>query len=243
MALVRRQIATTPHARVFKTFALTCILYFSLAFGANEWSPVIFNNTAPSSRMMHTNTLLNLAPCGGLTLMFGGIINTSSPVFEFTNETWIFRIETNSYVQVLGVEKAPTPRAGHTAVLIGDSAYIFGGYDQSSAKRDVWFFRQPSCDGSYMSNSWVSVDYACDDNCPAPRWGHSAIAYNNNMLVHGGSGSPWLYCNIEGLPVIDDGLWLFDTELLRWTHLLIAAVPRPAPRMGSGECIYLSRAR
>jgi len=53
---------------------------------------------------------------------FGG--STGSHVF---NDTWSFNISTRKWTEVQCTGSIPSPRAGHTAVLIDDVMYVYGG--------------------------------------------------------------------------------------------------------------------
>ena len=79
-------------------------------------------------------------------------------------------------------EGAPSPRGGHTAVLIGKSIYVFGGYGGSGYQRRDF-------DDLYTLNvdsfAWERLDRAVG-TVPERRSGHSAHAVRDNMVVYGG---------------------------------------------------------
>jgi len=43
------------------------------------------------------------------------------------NDTWSFNILTRKWTELQCTGSIPSPRAGHTAVLIDDFMYVFGG--------------------------------------------------------------------------------------------------------------------
>ncbi|KAF2115763.1 hypothetical protein BDV96DRAFT_55841 [Lophiotrema nucula] len=67
--------------------------------------------------------------------------------------------------------EVPSPRKGHTAVVVGDSIYVFGGktQDNTDEKGRIWVF-------STISNSWSHIDPAPDSQYPDHRWHHSAAS-------------------------------------------------------------------
>ncbi|KAF2735083.1 hypothetical protein EJ04DRAFT_222949 [Polyplosphaeria fusca] len=67
--------------------------------------------------------------------------------------------------------EVPRARKGHTAVVIGDSIYLFGGEGQGveEEKGRVWVYRT-------VSNSWSYLDPAEGSTAPLPRSGHSAAS-------------------------------------------------------------------
>jgi N-acetylneuraminic acid mutarotase len=70
-------------------------------------------------------------------LIFGGFVDGG----ERTNELWRFFFATNTWELIVSKEKVPTPRAGHSALLRGDTMVIFGGCDQDNEKlNDIWVY-------------------------------------------------------------------------------------------------------
>ncbi|KAF2745117.1 galactose oxidase [Sporormia fimetaria CBS 119925] len=63
----------------------------------------------------------------------------------------------------------PPPRKGHTAVVIGDDIYIFGGEGVAPENGRVWVF-------STISNSWSYLDSASNGLYPSHRAGHAAAS-------------------------------------------------------------------
>jgi hypothetical protein len=66
--------------------------------------------------------------------------------------------------------EVPAPRKGHTATVIGDSIYIFGGEGVSPEKGRIWVY-------STISNDWSHIDPSSPDApYPAHRSGHAAAS-------------------------------------------------------------------
>jgi hypothetical protein len=52
------------------------------------------------------------------------------------NDTWSFNILTREWTELQCTGSIPSPRAGHTVVLIDDFMYIFGGRGNHGAYLD-----------------------------------------------------------------------------------------------------------
>ena len=89
----------------------------------------------------------------------------------------------------------PVGRRGHTAVLYGNSMYIYGGYiDMKGSSAELWqfSFEETMC--------WTCVSpsaAASEVDSPVGRHSHSAVVHRHRMWVFGG---------LSGLTALDD-LW------------------------------------
>lgn len=63
----------------------------------------------------------------------------------------------------------PQPRKGHTAVVVGDNIYVFGGEGVEPENGRVWVY-------STISNSWSRLDPSSDTLSPSQRAGHAAVS-------------------------------------------------------------------
>jgi hypothetical protein len=63
----------------------------------------------------------------------------------------------------------PQPRKGHTAVVVGDNIYVFGGEGVGPEKGRVWVY-------STISNSWSHLDPSSETLSPTQRTGHAAVS-------------------------------------------------------------------
>ena len=102
---------------------------------------------------------------------------------------------------------APSPRGAHTATLIGERLYIFGGYGGSGYGRrdfnDLHALDAPSC-------AWVAVgseESPVTGAPPEPRSGHCAVAIKHSLLVYGGWSGTNTYADA----------FLFDTQTCAWS--------------------------
>ena len=104
-----------------------------------------------------------------------------------------------------GNPDAPTPRGAHSAALVGDTLYIFGGYGGVGYQRrdfnDLFRLHVPTM-------TWLKTEPgAVTGEPPPPRSGHSAVACKSAMLVFGGWSTTAEF----------NDLWSFNTEKLAWS--------------------------
>lgn len=64
--------------------------------------------------------------------------------------------------------EVPQSRKGHTAVVVGDNIYVFGGEGVEPEKGRVWVY-------STISNSWSHLDPPSDTLSPSQCTGHAAV--------------------------------------------------------------------
>lgn len=157
----------------------------------------------PGSLVGATSTLLS----DGSLLMLGGQNEDGS--LQSFDEVLLYDTAQSNWQQIQtrgnnGSSAAvPSPRRGHIAVsLPSQRIFLHGGSPSStlsSALNDSWIL-----DWSVDPPRWsqVAIDAA---NGPAPRFGHSAVAYGRNVLLTFG----W---SLNG--VADAGLYVFDSSSL-----------------------------
>jgi len=102
---------------------------------------------------------------------------------------------------------APSPRGAHTATLIGDKVWVFGGYGGVGYARrdfnDMYTLDATAC-------AWVPLDSAAmTGTLPEPRSAHCAVAIRDSLLVWGG------WCATGSF----NDCHMFDTTTLTWTQV------------------------
>ena len=155
-----------------------------------RWDVIFARGDIPGNREDHTAVIYE-----GAMVVFGGFL----PNGERTNDIYMYFFKENKWekVSVLGLD-LPKARAGHSAIVFGDSMVIFGGRDEEANKlNDIWVF-------NFTSYQWEEI-HAYDP--PVPRSGHSACLYKDMMLVFGGM--------FEVTKELDD-MHLFDFRNKRW---------------------------
>jgi len=69
---------------------------------------------------------------------FGGCGSDGSGDRHLFNDTWSFNISTRKWTELRCTGSIPSPREGHTAVLVDNVMYVFGGGDPDGTRlRDL----------------------------------------------------------------------------------------------------------
>lgn len=114
---------------------------------------------------------------------------------------------------------APSPRNGHTMVLIGMHLFIFAGGDEAISFNDVHTLH-------IGSMTWDRP--VVHGTLPSPRTRHSATAVGNNMVVFGGVGG-------------GNELHILEVDTLTWYVPKVGGEP-PLPRFGHSATLVESSA-
>ena len=107
---------------------------------------------------------------------------------------------TSSENQRCEAPRVPTPRRGHTLVVVGDSTYLFGGYGRACVYggaegctygnfylNDLWHFDE----AAHSFTMLREASFGEDGNWPSGRELHSATSMNDRggFVVIGGKGA------------------------------------------------------
>lgn len=132
--------------------------------------------------------------------IFGGYINSYC-----TKELWEYNTERNFWKAIKTAE-GPSARANHAAVMWSskekeEKMVIIGGINANIERlSDVWVF-------SVKEKVWKEVAFAVGDLQITPRSEHSAIVYNDDVIVFGG--------RTNDLIEVNDTL-AFNMDSLKW---------------------------
>lgn len=136
----------------------------------NKWTPIMGEN-APLTRYEHSATMYKNS-----MYVFGGMVKGVS----HTNDIWEFDCITHKWQKIVINGDCPIARKSHTAITIGDSMLMFGGYSNTARDlNDLWEF-------NYQTQKWRKII-----NCgmsPCKRNYHMAVAVNNSMWISCGEG-------------------------------------------------------
>jgi len=163
----------------------------------------------------------SVTPWQDQLLVLGGHTKEKNPAADLAvrlldpgNMTW-------TLLQPTGT--APCTRGGHTACLVGDLLYVYGGEDvKRRPLSDVW-----ALDLSVMA--WCKVEVGGGPKVPAPpaRSGHVATVYKEKYLVVFGGGS---------IANCYNDTWVLDLESCKWTRPNVFG-PLPPPRAGHSAAL------
>ncbi|KAF4714468.1 hypothetical protein FOZ63_021580 [Perkinsus olseni] len=147
----------------------------------------------------------------GIVYIFGGYTKKDGDYF---NDTWAFNPLYHTWTMLTAAGDVPSRRTDHSMVLYEGSVYTFGGFDGRNRYNDVSTMELPAHgafrEGSPMAR-WELVDgpatrAATGQECPSPRFGHSAVVHGSCMYVFGG----W-----DGHDTLNE-LWEFNFPSGRW---------------------------
>ena len=127
-----------------------------------------------------------------LTTLYS-IVNQSSfewavenlPLFESSdtdlNDAYYYSTDTAQWTSLSTLGQLPSGREGHSASILGERLYIFGGADAYGSLNDVLCLDLATLVWSYPVSAGTP---------PSPRWGQLGARVSNELLVYGGlSGS------------------------------------------------------
>jgi dynein heavy chain len=129
--------------------------------------------------------------------------------FQLTNTFWA---------------NVPPPRASHSATLVGNSIYIFGGYGGSGySRRDL--------DDLYALDtvSWIWSKILCKGTAPEKRSSHQACGVGPRIYIMGGCSSSGQYQDVYSLET--------DQDPPLWSKLQCSL---PAPTWNFAACAVLA---
>jgi len=101
------------------------------------------------------------------------------------NDFYQYNFDTNvwSLIEFMGNVPPPSPRDSHSAVIFGDSMYLFGG-STGAARNDLYEFR-------FDTKQWREIRPGTGKNghqyqAPCPRFCHTGVVYNSSLYIFGG---------------------------------------------------------
>ena len=141
------------------------------------WNEVSTSGTPPSARSDHS--AVSWVDVSGTPMMtiFGGEIHDQSGTHH-KNETKTLNLTSGEWGSTV---VGPIARAGHSAVVWGESMIIFGGENDTHSSNDVYVI-------NLIDGTWTIQN---DEQRPSKRRGHSAVVVGDSMIVFGGyDGGP-----------------------------------------------------
>lgn len=150
---------------------------------------------------------------GARIYVFGGGLHEKVPV----NDQAMYCLDLDKLFWVVisaPCSKSPSPRLGHSISVIGTKLYIFGGMDTDRAYDDLFVF-------DTITNSWSCP--VTTGSKPSPRCAHAATVVGTKIYIHGGT-------ILNGVPVVMDDLYSFDTGSLEWN---VCKIKDSKPRLDS----------
>jgi N-acetylneuraminic acid mutarotase len=144
-----------------------------------DW--VFTYNFGPSPRNGHS-----MVAYGGDLYMFGGFWHNISygtyvDCFDepclWYNDMWVYTVMGDKWTQIFPGGELPVPRYGHTATVIGENMYVFGGNSQEALLNDMWAY-------SFPFNVWQQLKPS--GSAPTPRYSALAVSIGEAVYIYGG---------------------------------------------------------
>ncbi|XP_025973735.1 host cell factor 2 isoform X2 [Dromaius novaehollandiae] len=182
--------------------------------GVVGWSIPVTKGILPSPRESHTAIVYCRKDLGSPKMyIFGGMCGCR------LNDLWELDIETMTWSRPETKGTVPLPRSLHTANVIGNKMYVFGGWVPQSAGGEIsahdgeW-----KCTGSFSylnldTTEWIGLISDCQEDksnlLPGPRAGHCAVAVGTRLYIWSGRDG---YRKAWNNQVCCKDLWYLDTE-------------------------------
>ncbi|KFU98705.1 Host cell factor 2, partial [Pterocles gutturalis] len=182
--------------------------------GVVGWSIPVTKGITPSPRESHTAIIYCRKDLGSPKMyVFGGMCGCR------LNDLWELDIETMTWSRPETKGTVPLPRSLHTANVIGNKMYVFGGWVPQSAGGEIsahdgeW-----KCTGSFSylnldTTEWIGLISDCHEDksnlLPGPRAGHCAVAVGTRLYIWSGRDG---YRKAWNNQVCCKDLWYLDTE-------------------------------
>uniref|UniRef100_A0A8C5U1D0 Host cell factor 1 n=1 Tax=Malurus cyaneus samueli TaxID=2593467 RepID=A0A8C5U1D0_9PASS len=182
--------------------------------GVVGWSIPVTKGILPSPRESHTAIVYCRKDVGSPKMyIFGGMCGCR------LNDLWELDIETMTWSRPETKGTVPLPRSLHTANVIGNKMYVFGGWVPQSAGGEIsapdgeW-----KCTGSFSylnldTTEWIGLISDCQEDksnlLPGPRAGHCAVAVGTRLYIWSGRDG---YRKAWNNQVCCKDLWYLDTE-------------------------------
>ena len=102
----------------------------------------------------------------------------------------------------------PDSREGSTVAMVGSTIYVFGGFS-----RDIYNDTRAYDQGT---KTWKLIQYEPGQRVPDKRQNHTMIAYDNKLILFGGSGP---YMPSVKMRASYNDLWSFNTTTEQWSYV------------------------
>jgi len=111
-------------------------------------------------------------------ISYGTYVNCGTEPCTWFNDMWVYSSLGNKWTQLYPGGTLPAPRYGHTATVVGENMYVFGGNANNTLKNDMWAY-------SFAFNVWQKL--APVGAMPSPRYAASAVAIGEAVWIYGGT--------------------------------------------------------
>lgn len=192
------------------------------------------NNFKPPPVTNHTMSIYK-----NKIYIFGGVYNNE----KVCNDLWCFDTLINKWVQVPTTGDVPLPVNEHSATIVGDRLYVYGGNDFSGAIYETLY----SLDLHTFKWSKLSKDLSA--NGPGPRCGHSMsyIPKLNQLIIMGGDKNDFIYSDPENFETYENfdgqelGTMIYALDIPTADHFFRGGAPKKLAASAGGAAGVLNR--
>lgn len=171
--------------------------------------------------------------------VFGGVYNNE----KVSNDVWCFDTLINKWLQLNTTGDVPLPVNEHSAVIVGDHLYVYGGNDFSGAIYDTLH----SLDLHSLKWSKLSKDLSVDG--PGARCGHSItyIPKLNQLVIMGGDKNDYIFSEQGNFATYEEfdgqelGTMIYTLDLPTVDHFLRGGLPKKVAASAGGAAGVLNR--
>lgn len=171
--------------------------------------------------------------------VFGGVYNNE----KVSNDVWCFDTLINKWTQLQTTGDVPLPVNEHSAVIVGDRLYVYGGNDFSGAIYDTLH----SLDLHTLK--WLKLSTELSVDGPGARCGHSItyIPKLNQLVIMGGDKNDYIYSEQGNFKTYEEfdgqelGTMIYTLDLPTVDHFLRGGVPKKVAASAGGAAGVLNR--
>ncbi|WPK27385.1 hypothetical protein PUMCH_004772 [Australozyma saopauloensis] len=171
--------------------------------------------------------------------IFGGIYNNE----KVSNDLWCFDTLVNKWLQIQTSGDLPKPVNEHSACIVSDILYVYGGNDFSGTIYDTLYALD------LKSFSWSKLSKELEKDGPGARCGHtmSFIPKLNKLIVMGGDKNDYVnpsrndYETYEESNGQDAGTMIYELDLTTANHYMNTLRPQKRAASAGGAAGLVSR--
>lgn len=172
----------------------------TLDIASKTWEKVITQGMTPTPRAGMSGVADD-----SKAYYFGGVDKSGT----FSDDLYMLDTRTNMWYKPSTAGSLPAVRADHTANLVGEKMYVFGGQSDAGEHADLW---------ALDLNALTWVKPAVQGEKPAARSGHTASLVGAKIFVIGGIAGDTTRNDVE----------VFDTATSTWSKIAATGSPPEA---------------
>ena len=177
-----------------------------------EWMEIDTKGKRPAKRRAHSGVVAGKKEL----VIFGG---KSGETKQPLKDLWTLNLNDWTWREHVNVRFPGPPRKGHSAVIVGDEMFVFGGRSSNTDYYGELIALQFDTQ-NWSPSAWREIKLPPEAKRPASRNHHVASALaGKRMLIYGGRGG-----HDPSVPLMSD-VWIFDANTETWTSV----VPFPDP--------------